>query len=128
MPWPPQVGELLHRWDEPDGIDKKLSEYSLDLDHKDGGPKAKGFLVMLGIDLKSTAYLAAEIRRGIAHTPISLVVPKEAGAFGCTVQFRIAGPDRYSHRWAWLRTGWHLDEPGARPRLATALLRGRERR
>jgi hypothetical protein len=127
MPWPPQVGELLPRCDEPTGIEEKLRKYSLDLDHKRGGPKANGFLVMLGIDLASTDYLAAEIRRGITHTPISLVVPKEADGFGCTVQFRIVGPGRYSHRWAWLRTGWYL-EPGSRPRLATALLRGRKER
>jgi len=128
MPWPPQVGELLPRYTEPIGIDEKLRTYSLVHAHEVGGPKANGFLVILGIDLDSLDYLIAEIQAGITHTPISKVEPKKAGAMGCTVKFRIAGVGRYSHRWSWLRTGWNLDGPGARPRLSTAYLRGRERR
>jgi hypothetical protein len=128
MPWPPRIGELLQRYDEPVGIDLKLRRYSLALDHEDGGPKANGFLVMLGIDLMDIDYLAREIRIGITHTPISavtLVAPDEAR---CTVQFRIAGPGRYSHRTASLRTGWVVASPTARPRMTTAFLRGKEKR
>jgi hypothetical protein len=128
MPWPPQVGELLPRFDEPVGIEEKLRTYSLVLDHEKGGPKAKGFLVILGIDLDAIDHLEREIRAGISVTPISVVRPGKPGAMGCTVQFQIAGIGRYSRRKAWLRTGWHLDEPGARPRMTTAFLRGREQR
>jgi hypothetical protein len=128
MSWPPQVGDLLQRRTEPLGIEDKLRTYSLVHDHEVGGPKANGFLIMLGIDLESIDYLIAEIEEGITHTPISKVEPKKAGAMGCTVKFRIAGVGRYSHRWSWLRTGWNLDGPEARPRLSTAYLRGRERR
>ena len=62
MPWPPQVGELLPRYDEPVGIEEKLRTYSLVLDHEKGGPKANGFLVMLGISLDSIDYLELQIR------------------------------------------------------------------
>jgi hypothetical protein len=128
MPWPPQVGELLPRCDEAIGIEEKLRTYSLVPGHEVGGPKANGFQRMLGIDLESIHYLIAEIEVGITHTPISKVEAKKAGAMGCTVKFRIAGVGRYSHRWAWLRTGWRLDGPGAQPHLSTAYLRGREER
>jgi hypothetical protein len=110
------------------GIEEKLRRYLLVLEHKHGGPKAKGFRDMLGIDLAAIDYLAEQIRAGIAVTPISRVRPREPDAVACTVEFRIAGIGRYSHRMAWVRTGWRLDEPGARPRFSTAIPRGRERR
>ncbi len=100
MPWPPQVGDLLQRRTEPRGIEQKLRTYSLVHTHEVGGPKANGFLIMLGIDLESIDYLAAEIEDGIAHTAISKVELKKADTCGCTVKFRIAGVGRYSHRWA----------------------------
>jgi hypothetical protein len=102
------------------GIEEKLRRYSLVLEHKVGGPKAKGFLEMLGISLASIDYLAQEIRVGIAHTPISgvrLDGPEEAS---CLVQFLIAGPGRYSHRTASIRTAWKVEGPSARPRMVTA--------
>jgi hypothetical protein len=128
MPWPPQVGELLPCFDEAIGIDEKLRTYSLVLDHKDGGPKANGFLVMLGITLDSIDYLEGQIRAGIAATPISVVRPGPPGAVRCTVQFRIAEPGRYIDRTASLRTVWELAGPTERPRLTTAFLRGKEHR
>jgi hypothetical protein len=128
MPWPPQVGELLPRCDEPVGIAEKLRNYSLDVGHKDGGPKARGFLLMLGIGLDSIDHLEREIRAGIATTPISAVRVGVPGAFICTVQFRIAGPQRYSPRTASLRTTWEYIGPSAPPRMTNALLRGRKHR
>lgn len=128
MRWPPEVGELLPRWDAPEGIDDKLRAYSLVTDHQDGGPKANGFLVMLGITVDSIDYLERQIRLGIAATPISVVRPGPPGGVHCTVQFQIAGPGRYSHRTASLRTGWELTGPMERPRLTTAFLRGKEHR
>jgi hypothetical protein len=128
MPWPPRLGELLPRHIEPVGIEKKLRTYSLELGHEEGGPKANGFLVMLGIDIRSIDYLEREIMIGIAHTPISVVRFPEPEVVVCTVQFRIAGPGRYSHRTASLRTGWKLAGPAAPPRMTTAFLRGKEHR
>jgi len=129
VPWPPQVGELLPRCDEPVGIEQKLRTYSLAPDHAaGGGPKANGFLIMLGIGLDSIDYLECQIRAGIAATPISAVRPGASGVMRCTVQFRIAGPGRYIDRTASLRTGWELTESMGRPRLITAFLRGKEDR
>ncbi|MGH2938502.1 MAG: DUF6883 domain-containing protein [Solirubrobacterales bacterium] len=128
MPWPPRKGELLPRFDEPVGIEEKLRNYTLVLDHEDGGPKAKGFRDMLGIEIAAIDYLVDQIVTGIAVTPISAVRPRKPDAVACTVEFRIAGIGRYSHREAWVRTGWRLDEPGARPRFSTAIPRGKRKR
>ena len=128
MPWPPQKGELLPRYDEPVGIQEKLRTYSLVLDHEFGGPKAHGFLKMLGIDLAAVDYLEHQIRVGIAVTPISEVRIVKAGAVSCAVDLLIAGIGLYSERRAWVRTGWHLKGPGVRPRLSTAIPRGRKAR
>jgi hypothetical protein len=128
MPWPPRKGELLPRFDEPEGIEKRLRDYSLVLDHEDGGPKANGFLRMLGIDIAAIEYLERQIRIGIADNPISKVRLEKPDAIGCAVDFQIAGIGRYSQRQAWVRTAWRLDEPGARPRFITAIPRGRKRR
>jgi hypothetical protein len=128
MPWPPQEGQLLPRCHEPVGIERRLRTYSLKLDHKHGGPKAKGFSKMLGIDLAAIDYLEQEIRTGIALIPISKVRLKEPGAAACTVEFRIAGLGRYSRRTALLRTGWQVNGPDARPLMTTAYLRDKERR
>jgi hypothetical protein len=128
VPWPPRIGELLPRYDEPVGIEEKLREYSLLLDHKRGGPKANGFWVILGIGPESLDYLAHQIRDGVVHTPISSIRVRPSGAAACTVQFHIAGPGSYSHRTASLRTVWVLDTPSSPPRLITAFLRGRKHR
>jgi hypothetical protein len=128
MPWPPRKGELLPRCDEPVGIEQRLRDYSLVTDHKAGGPKANGFWRMLKIDIDSIDHLEREIRAGISCTPVSLVRMKEPDLAACVVQFLIAGPGRYSHRTASLRTVWDLDGPTAPPRLITAFLRGKEHR
>lgn len=90
MPWPPQVGELLPRCAEPEGIEEKLRKYSLVPSHEVGGPKANGFLRMLGIDLDSIGYLEREIIRGIGSTPLSQVTPGKSDGFRCTVNFPLA--------------------------------------
>jgi hypothetical protein len=128
MPWPPRKGELLPRFDEPVGIEEKLRTYSLVPDHEFGGPKANGFLKMLGIDLAAVEHLEIQIRMGIAVTPISEVRVVEADAVNCAVDFPVAGIGRYSERRAWVRTGWRLDGPDARPRFSTAIPRGRKKR
>jgi hypothetical protein len=130
MPWPPQKGELLPRFDEPIGIEEKLAGYSLNLDPDKprAWGKANGFLKMLGIGLDSIYYLECQIRRGIATTPMAAVEPGRPGALICTVQFRIAGTGRYIDRTASLRTHWELTGPLERPRMTNAFLRGKEHR
>jgi hypothetical protein len=128
MPWAPRKGELLPRYDEPVGIEEKLRNYSLVLDHEFGGPKAKGFLKMLGIDLDAVEYLEREIRDGTAATPISEVRADGPVAFGCAVDFQIAEIGRYSGRMAWVRTAWRLDGPDSRPLFTTAIPTGRKKK
>jgi hypothetical protein len=50
-PPPPTVGELLPRGAQAVGVRYKLATYSLDLAHKYGGPKARGFELILGITI-----------------------------------------------------------------------------
>ena len=51
MGWPPRAGELLTRAEEASGVREKLSGYSLNTSHEDGGPKARGFELILGITI-----------------------------------------------------------------------------
>jgi hypothetical protein len=124
MPWPPRTGELLPRFDEPEGIEEKLREYSLAPDHEGG--KAKDFSVCLGLELSAIDYLKGEIEKGITLTPVRSHRVTRFG-YHCAVQFSIAGLGRYSHRTAVVRTAWELTGPAARPRMITAFLVGRER-
>lgn len=110
------------------GIEVKLRNYLLVLDHEIGGSKANGFITMLGINLDTIGYLESRIRVGIAVTPISSVRLYEPDAVGCAVDFQIAGVGRYSRRRAWVRTAWRLDGPDARPRFSTAIPLGRKKR
>lgn len=48
---------------------EKLVGYSLNADHKDGGPKARGFERILGITVVHVQHLETAIRSGIAKTP-----------------------------------------------------------
>lgn len=109
MPWPPQVGELLPRADEPVGVEYKLRTYSLNLRNPKSWPKANGFSVMVGLDLTAIEYVEQQILRGILMTPIRTVRAKPAVGYHCAVQFQIAGKGRYSHRTAELRTVWGAD-------------------
>jgi hypothetical protein len=65
-PAPPAPGELLPRAAEAFGVRVKLETYSLDIAHKDGGPKAKGFKRILGITIEDIGYL-----EGAIHTRAS---------------------------------------------------------
>lgn len=124
MGWPPQAGELLPLGDEAFGIREKLAGYSLDLANQEGGgPKAKGFAVILGITLDSIDYLEAEIRRGIQQHPIKAVRVNEPYGWNCVVEFPLQGVGSYSERAENLRTVWELAEPLGPPRLVNAFLK-----
>ncbi len=51
MGWPPKAGEALPQVAEALGVREKLSDYSLNVTHEDGGPKARGFERILGITI-----------------------------------------------------------------------------
>ncbi|HST68286.1 MAG TPA: hypothetical protein VLI94_01350 [Solirubrobacterales bacterium] len=104
MDWPPRPGELLPRPDEATGIREKLASYSLDPSHEKGGPKARGFALILGITIDSIDYLEAQIELEIQRHPIKTVIDNRPFGWNCLVEFPIRGVGRYSQREANLRT------------------------
>src|SRR5262245_56367656 len=125
MAWPPRVGELLPRADEAIGVRYKLATYSLDRDHPLGGPKARGFAVILGITASSIDYLEAQVCSGVLGAPIASVRPNPPYGVSCVVEFQLQGVGDYHRRVANLRTVWTLKNRNSRPRLANAYLRPR---
>jgi hypothetical protein len=123
MGWPPKVGELLPRADEAVGVREKLRSYSLDLGHVAGGPKARGFALILGITIDSIDYVEAEIHSGIRRAPIKAVRDTSPFGLACIVEFPIQGLASRANRIVNLRTAWLLAEPGAPPRLTSAYLK-----
>ncbi len=61
----PVKGELLPRAAEAFGVHVKLATYSLDVSHKKGGPKARGFERILGITIDAIEYLEGAIYTGV---------------------------------------------------------------
>jgi len=120
MGWPPQVGELLPQAEEAFGVREKLAAYCLNADHGRGGPKARGFAVILGITLDEIEYLEAQIRRGIQQHPIKAVKSNPPYGWKCVVEFPLQGVGSYSERTANLRTVWELSTPFIPPRLVNA--------
>ena len=123
MAWPPRVGELLPRADEPVGVREKLRTYSLSLNHEDGGPKARGFALILGITMESIDYVEDEIHAGIRKAPITSTRPSPPHGTNCVVEFPLRGIGRYSGRFVTLRTIWELTSMDSRPRLVSAFLK-----
>ncbi|HSS43336.1 MAG TPA: hypothetical protein VLK37_12400 [Solirubrobacterales bacterium] len=123
MGWPPKVGELLPRAEEATGVREKLASYSLNTDHHSGGPKARGFAVILGITMDSINYLEAEMRLAITRYPITAAVDNQPYGWKCVVDFPLEGIGRYSGRVAKVRTVWELTSPILPPRLVNAFLK-----
>jgi hypothetical protein len=123
MGWPPQVGELLPRADEPLGVRDKLTRYSLNRRHHSGGPKARAFELILGITPVSIEYLAAEIELGILGAPIIEVRPGRPSGFDCAVDFQVRGLGSKRRRLVRVRTAWHLAVPLSPPHLTSAYVK-----
>ncbi len=105
------------------GVRDKLLNYSLDITHASGGPKAYGFERILGITRADIDYLEDAIRTAILTAPIKSVRNNHRYGAGCLVEFPLRGINRKSGRVVDLRTTWELASPSAPPRLATAYLR-----
>lgn len=116
----PAVGELLPRAAEASGVRYKLETYSLDVTHKDGGPKARGFLMILGITLRDIDYLEAEITAGILRTPVASIREKPPYGTHCVVELLIRGIGAHSQRVVNVRTVWQLVDDETPPRLVNA--------
>lgn len=123
MDWPPKVGELLPRAGEAFGVRTKLTDYSLEPRHLTGGPKARGFELMLGITVEAIDYVEAEIYAGILTTPISSVRANPPFGTTCIVELPLRGLASRRHRIVNLRTVWLVADPVTAPRLTSAFLK-----
>jgi hypothetical protein len=122
VPWPPRVGELLPGGAEAFGVRYKLEMYSLDIAHKDGGPKALGFKVILGITIDAIDYLEAQIMAGIVLTSVTEVRENPPWGIKCAVIVPVRGLGEKSTRVVDVTTVWQFDKPYAPPRLVTAYI------
>jgi hypothetical protein len=116
----PVVGELLPRAAEAFGVRSKLATYSLDLAHNDGGPKALGFKLILGIALPNIDYLEGAIQTGILLAPGGSVRDKSPWGINCTVMVPVRGLGEKNDRVVNVKTAWRLAGPGAPPQLVSA--------
>ena len=123
MPWPPRVGEPLPRAAGAIGVRQKLLDYSLEIRHETGGPKAQGFERILGITRNDVDYIEQLIRRGILKSPVNSIRQNPPFGVNCVVQFPIQGIRDKRSRIANLRITWILVDASACPRLLTAFLR-----
>jgi hypothetical protein len=119
----PAVGELLPRAAEAFGVRCKLATYSLDLAHKDGGPKALGFKLILGIALTNIDYLVGAIQTGILLAPVSSVRDKSPWGINCVVTVPVRGFREKNDRVVNVKTAWRVAGPGAPPQLVSAYCR-----
>jgi hypothetical protein len=119
-PPPPVEGQLLPRADEAFGLRIKLAAYSLDLAHKDGGPKARGFEQILGITIDAIDYLEAQILARVLDTPISEIRDNAPHGVNCAVDIQVPGIGAKADRFATVRTAWIISAPGDPPRLVNA--------
>ncbi|MGH2904527.1 MAG: DUF6883 domain-containing protein [Solirubrobacteraceae bacterium] len=121
--WPPRTGEPLPRAAKAVGVHRKLAGYSLDLTHEEGGPKARGFALILGITLDDINYLAAEITAGVLQTPISTVEENPPYGISCVVNLPIRGLGPKTDRIVNVRTAWLIADADTPPRLVSAYIK-----
>lgn len=121
---PPTIGEPLPRADEAYGIEAKVTAYCLNLDHEVGGPKAQGFLRILGIGLADADHLVAELRDGVRVARISDVRDNTPFGILCEVRVPVRGLLERSDRIVAVTTSWELRDADDRPRLVTAYIDG----
>jgi len=119
---PPLVGELLPHAAEAFGVRYKLETYSLDVTHKDGGPKARGFEQILGITIDAINYLEGAIYAGVLLVLVSGVIDNAPWGIKCIVLIPVHGLGEKSGRIVDVRTVWQFDEPGSPPRLVSAYI------
>jgi hypothetical protein len=114
------VGNLLPRAAEAFGVRYKLETYSLDTTHKHGGPKARGFELILGITTDAIDYLQAQIMARVLETPVTDVRDNAPYGVNCVIDMPICGIGARADRVANVRTVWAFDHPDTPPRLVNA--------
>ena len=123
MSWPPPIGEPLRLANDAYGVNEKLVSYSLNLDHRDGGPKARLFRSILGITAADVDYLARALHDGLASRPVRATRDNPPHGVLCEVRIEVRGRAERAGRTATVVTVWevwHEDDP---PRLVTAYIR-----
>ena len=123
MHWPPQIGAPLPRAGEAIGVREKLAGYSLDPNHWKGGPKARGFELILGITLNEIEHLASAIEAGVLDIAVSDVRDNSPYGFTCEVLVPVGGLGARSSRVIVVTTAWELTDARAFPRLVNAYIR-----
>jgi hypothetical protein len=123
MTWPPKAGEPLPRAEDAFGVRRKLVGYSLDVTNLIGGPKARGFALILGITIVNVDYLEEVIRAGVSTQPISEVRDNSPYGINCVVEVPVRGIGTKNARIINVRTVWALEARKARPRLVSAFPR-----
>jgi hypothetical protein len=123
MTWPPRVGEPLPRAEDAFGVRAKLAGYSLDVTNLVGGPKARGFVQILGITISDIDYLEEAIRAGICTQLVSEVRDNSPYGINCVVEVPVRGIGTKSTRIINVRTVWTLKARKAQPRLVSAFPR-----
>ncbi len=123
MSWPPKIGEPLPGAENAFGVRKKLADYSLNLNHEDGRPKARGFNLILGITLDDLDHLARSIKVEILTAPIDSVRRNPLHGVNCIVELPVHGIHEKSGRIVNVRTVWEIVRYGAPPRLVSAFPR-----
>lgn len=103
---------------------EKLTGYSLDTSHESGGPKARGFELILGITIRDIDYLEGAIQTGILMAPISGVRVRPPYGVHCEVRVPVRGLGAKSGRVIEVRTVWELTDPDTAPRLINAYITG----
>jgi hypothetical protein len=116
----PVVGELLPCAAEVFGVRVKLETYSLDINHKSGGPKALGFELILGIAIDAIDYLEAQILARVLDTPIGEIRDNAPYGVNCVVVMPIRGIGAKAERVADVLTSWEIKDASTPPRLVTA--------
>ncbi len=96
--------------------DAKVRDYLLNLDHEDGGPKAK-FFIAGGFSRDEPAPFVAALRRHFLENPPTRRTPDNFGGVRITVDAPMIVPDG---RAPMVRTVWTIDEGQTLPRLITA--------
>lgn len=119
-PSPPTVGEPLPGAAEAFGVRYKLETYSLDLTHKDGGSKALGFKLILGITIDAIDYLEGQIMARVLDTPVSEVRDNPPYGVNCVVNIQVRGIGAQADRVIEVRTAWLISTAGDPPRLVSA--------
>jgi hypothetical protein len=121
--WHPTIGEPLPCPDQVTGVRHKLQTYTLNPEHVAGGPKARGFRMILGITVHDLDYLVEELEKAIRHAPVTAIRDNAPHGLLCEVQIPVRGVRDQRSRCVPVITAWQLANLTAPPRLVSAYIK-----